>query len=676
MPENSNGIVPYQNARRAGRKWLGDHSKDKYGGGLAVLERELDGVETMGEISLGVHEIALKKIVGTYTSARADAFAGNFMPLYDEGSEFAFKWRSLYSHHLKDGITDPIKVYEYMGLFYVIEGNKRVSVMNYVGAYSISADITRIVPKYDPNDDNVRIYYEIMEYNPRLFAFSDMWFSHPGAFTALIAWARSFAERTPALKGLEPHEWLPKSYRDFSLEYQRAGFRDIDMTTGDAFMIYLGVYEFPYDISLEELGERVRACEPQFRQVNDRVPPYIVETGESSPESGRGILGIGSRRAHAVFVYNATPETSYWTRSHELGRQEMERFFDGRVTTKAVYAVSEQEAHDRLREIIAEEKPDVLFAVNSAYAHAAWQMTLEHPEVLVLNCGHTFPGMMLHTYYCKLYEPAFVLGAIAGSYTKNDIIGIVDMPQRATDSTYVVNAFAQGARLVNRNISVKRCKPRVNFSGDEDRLCRKMLAERGADVILSQYPTYGSVNLKPCDDLYAMLASVGSNGRIKEYLAAPAIDWGVMYRRIMSDYLGGAFVRVREHCEAFPSIYFWLGLKSGMAKIYAVDEVIGTHASRLSHILTTALTASHDVHPFIGPMRDREGNMRIDRYSVPSLPEIQFMNWTSDIVDEELRAGEELPEDGGEPGIQQYFPGVPVLEEAHEPPTGTGKQGS
>ena len=75
-------------------------------------------------------------------------------------------------------------------------------------------------------------------------------------------------------------------------------------------------------------------------------------------------------------------------------------------------------------------------------------------------------------------------------------------------------------------------------------------------------------------------------------------------------------------------------------------------------------------------MRDREGNMRIDRYSVPSLPEIQFMNWTSDIVDEELRAREELPEDGGEPGIQQYFPGVPVLEEAHEPPTGTGKQGS
>ena len=85
------------------------------------------------------------------------------------------------------------------------------------------------------------------------------------------------------------------------------------------------------------------------------MPPYIVENGESSPESGRGILGIGSRRAHAVFVYNASPETSYWTRSHELGRIDMERFFDGRVTTKAIYAVSEQEAHDRLREIIAEE---------------------------------------------------------------------------------------------------------------------------------------------------------------------------------------------------------------------------------------------------------------------------------------------------------------------------------
>lgn len=637
MPETSNGIVPYQNARRSGRKWLGDHARDPYGGGLPVLEQELRGVETMGEISLGTHDIPLKKIVGTYTAARADAFAGNFMPLYDEGTEFAAKWRSLYGHHLRDGITDPIKVYEYLGRFYVIEGNKRVSVMNYVGAYSIYADITRIVPKYDENDEEIRIYYEIMDYDPRSFAFGDMWFSQVGTFSWLISEAEDFASKTPELEGKRPHEWVPTLYRDFAMLYGRAGFRDIELTTADAFSQYVAVYGFPYGMKLADLEERVKSCEGQFRMISEQLAPVTIEAGESSPASGRGILGVGTRRAHVVFVYRSEPEISSWTRSHETGRRELEQYFEGRVTAKSIYGVGEEDAYLRLDEIISEEKPDILFTVSSAYAKASLQVALENPKVLVFNCNHANPEMKLNTYYCKLFEQAFVLGALAGAYTKSDVIGFVDLPQRATESTYSINAFTQGARLVNRNIVVKRCKPRVNYSGDEDRLCRRMLAERGADVILSQYPTYGSVPLKPCDDLYAMLSSVYPNGRIKEYLAAPAIDWGVMYKRIVGDYLDGAFNRLGTDT---PSLYFWLGLTCGLAKIYTVDAALGSHTVRLGEMLGRLISERH-LHPLLGPMSDREGNLRIESYKAPSLMEIQSMDWLCDVVDEELFVGQD-----------------------------------
>ena len=114
-----------------------------------MLEGKLHETETVGEINLGIYEIPLESIVGTLTEARSTAFAGNFMPLLAEGSEFASKWQSLYSHHIRDGISDPIKVYEYLNRFYVVEGNKRVSVLTHVGAYSIRAEVIRILPKRD-----------------------------------------------------------------------------------------------------------------------------------------------------------------------------------------------------------------------------------------------------------------------------------------------------------------------------------------------------------------------------------------------------------------------------------------------------------------------------------------------------------------------------------------------
>ena len=50
-----------------------------------------------------------------------------------------------------------------MNQFYVEEGNKRVSVMKYLGAYSIHAEVTRVLPKKTDSKEN-RIYYEFLDF--------------------------------------------------------------------------------------------------------------------------------------------------------------------------------------------------------------------------------------------------------------------------------------------------------------------------------------------------------------------------------------------------------------------------------------------------------------------------------------------------------------------------------
>ena len=104
----------YLSARKLGRRYVSDNGERGY---LPVLDDRLHGVEIMGEINLGYHEIPLKKIIGTKTAGRSNSFAGNFMPLLADDTEFALKWQAVYSSQMKEGIREPIKVYEYINRY-------------------------------------------------------------------------------------------------------------------------------------------------------------------------------------------------------------------------------------------------------------------------------------------------------------------------------------------------------------------------------------------------------------------------------------------------------------------------------------------------------------------------------------------------------------------------------
>ena len=133
---------------------------------LQALDDIVSFAEIVSETELGLIEIPLDAVVGTKTAGRKQAFASNFMPLLDDNTEFAHKWISLYQAHISEGIRDPIIAVEFMNRFYVVEGNKRVSVLKYVDAVSIQAYVTRLLPQKSDSKEN-RIYYEFLDFYER-----------------------------------------------------------------------------------------------------------------------------------------------------------------------------------------------------------------------------------------------------------------------------------------------------------------------------------------------------------------------------------------------------------------------------------------------------------------------------------------------------------------------------
>lgn len=130
---------------------------------LPVLEEMVSKERLNSGVRLGIMNIPSEFLVGTKTAGRTNSFAANFMPLLDENTEFALKWKSLCQAHLGEGIREPVKVYEYMNRYYVQEGNKRVSVLKFFGAVSIPAQVIRIMPPKG-EDKELKLYYEFLDF--------------------------------------------------------------------------------------------------------------------------------------------------------------------------------------------------------------------------------------------------------------------------------------------------------------------------------------------------------------------------------------------------------------------------------------------------------------------------------------------------------------------------------
>ena len=167
-------------------------------------------------VKLGVIQIPAEFIVGTKTRGRTTSFARNFMPLLDDDTEFAQKWKVLCDSHLRDGIRDPIKVYEYMNRYYVQEGNKRVSVLKFFDAVSVSADVIRVLPERGTGIES-DIYYEFVDFN-RYTKINTLEFSRKGSYKQLLK-----------LLGRKPDEvWSEEDRRKFSTAYYffRSAYED------------------------------------------------------------------------------------------------------------------------------------------------------------------------------------------------------------------------------------------------------------------------------------------------------------------------------------------------------------------------------------------------------------------------------------------------------------------
>ena len=622
----------YNQARRRGQREYREAIAAGRYPYLPVLDDILQNARVEAQLPLGVVEVPLAQVVGTKTAGRTAAFSFNFMPLLGAETEFAAKWINLCMAHVEEGIRDPIRCYEYLGRFYVQEGNKRVSVLKHFGAANVTASVIRVVPQYADNPD-IRRYFDFMAF----YALS-------GIYEVQLAQEGGYAKLQAAMGKKAQEEWTDDDRANIRSLLTRVGkaYRDhggsrMRLSAGDVLVVLLQLYDYQtlLDDTPAGLAAKLDAAWDDVLAL-ERPDAKQVSTSPAAPPDKpllQRILPVkrpaGTAALKVAFVNERSPATSTWTNAHEFGRTQVDQVFAGQVTT-AVYNGAEQGKNDvQLIEQAIADGATLIFTTTPKLAAASLRAAVRHPEVRILNCSMDLPYASIRTYYSRIYEAKFITGAIAGAMAANDRVGFVaSYPMLGMPAD--INAFALGARMTNPRVKVEvqwTCLP-----GDPLKAftAKGITVISGRDTPAPGHPSheYGIFQIKP--------------GGVLQDLASPFWHWGQFYEHVVRSVLDGSWNKEKSGADG-KVVNYWWGMNSGVIDVLFSREL--PHDLRHLASLLRSGIISGAIDLFATRIVAQDGSLKNDGLHGFSPEEILHMDWLCDAVEGHIPEYDELTEE-------------------------------
>ncbi len=622
--------VNYKEALKLGQKEVRVKTSKNENPYLSVLDELIPPEKAMSGISLGVIQIPMWFIVGTATAGRVNAFAFNFMPLLAETTEFAAKWESLFRSHMSEGIREPIKVYEYLNRYYVVEGNKRVSVLKYCGAYSIPADVTRIMPEKRDSEE-VQLYLEYLDFN-RYSKINFIEFSKLGSFKELL---RAMGKPYDEYWSIDEQQRFSSAYYFFEKAYRESGGDKLNTTVGDAMLSYIQVYgysrlqnesEAEIRINLKKMWEEI-ALKGNADEIELKTVP--IDNKKQSVISK--VLPITKpQKLKAAFVYDIAPEKSGWVSDHEMGRKYAQTVLGDTVDTEVYICGGESHYPDVLEQAIGDECK-LIFTTSPRMLQASLHAAVEHPEAVIMNCSLNTSHRYVRTYYTRMYEAKFILGILAGSLTQSGRLGYVcDYP--IFGQIAGINAFALGAQMAN-----PRSKVYLEWSSVKGaKEAAAALSRKHIHLISSQDTARFSE-----DDRFSFgLSHIDKNKT--DLLAVPVWKWGVYYERLLRSMLDKTIKS--EYVNTARALNYYWGMSAGVVDIeYA--PALPLASRRYADFFRSSLISGVG-KPFLTPFYSQSGEIIGARQNELSLEQIISMDYLVDNVVGSIPFYDELSEIG------------------------------
>lgn len=621
-------LEEYNEALKAGQREYRARMAKGQSPYLAVLDDLIANVDIVAQEPLGLVEIPAESVVGTKTSGRHTAFATNFMPLLEPDTEFAHKWVNLCRAHLEEGIHTPVVAFEYLNRFYVMEGNKRVSVLKYYEAVKITATVTRLIPARNDSLEN-RIYYEFLDFY-KLTRINYVHFSRLGGYTRLQTLV---CKATGESWSDEDRLNFSAMYTMFQQQFEALGGKQLGLTAGDALLVYLSVYRYAdvckstaaqMKLNMQRIWDEVKVLtEPQAVEL-------LLEPTQSPTESLLSVLNIFSAKPRpaglkVVFLHEHNAENSAWVRAHDRASNALAQAFPNRLSITRRDNINPEVDAEQVMEDIAHDHVDVVFTTSSRMHTACLKVAAQHPKTHFLNCSLNAPHPLVRTYYPRTYEVTYLLGMLAGILSRTDRVGYV-----AANPVYgvpaAVNAFAQGLKAVRPDARVVlrwSCLPDEEHPLDfADREDVELFYSRDFREPDGTHRDYG-------------LCRRTADGSIQP-LCLPVWRWETFYIEIIRSIFDGTW----DAATSGRAINYWWGMRSGAEELeYQTSLPAGT--LQLMDLMEKMLVEG-ELRIFPEELYAAGHELRSPEAAAYSPKELMEMDWLEESIEGRLPHYEEL----------------------------------
>ena len=579
-----------------------------------VLDEILGEDRTESVVDVGLVEIPADRIIGVKSAGRVTAFSPSFHPLLDQKTEFGTKWINLCEAHLDEsGITDPIQCFEYLGNFYVQEGNKRVSVLRHFESPRIPGYVKRVLP-VKTEEPRILAYYEFLEYykDSRLY---QPQFRRPGDYGKFL----SYMGKKPGEIWTEEERRTFRAYFHYFTDAFVAVGKPADLIPEEALLLWLELY--PYqdlgELSAAELKKSVAALWEDMvtssKEESVKLQTKADDKGKSSLVS-RVISAL--EQLEVAFVHQMSPSSS-WVLGHEKGREHIENVFGEKIKVRSYYDASTPEQAEALIEQAVEEGAQVVFTTAPPLRRETLKAAVKYPKIRFFNCSVDQHYSSIRSYYGRLYEAKFVTGAIAGAMVNNDRIGyIASYPILGELAS--INAFALGAQMTNPRAQIE-----LRWSCVEGTPLADFFADGIRIVSNREAPTESKLFLDFCN--YGTYLMTDRSGLIP--LGTPAWGWGQFYEYAIKAILSGGMQKEKGSATA---LNYWFGLDSGVIGLNLSDK-LPQGVRQMANLLTVAIKHGY-IDPFERVITAQDGTVKNDGSAGFTSEQILRMDWLCENV--------------------------------------------
>ncbi len=612
---------PYLEALKAGKREYKACVAKGHFPYLPVLDDILSHADIQTEQKLGLVQVPLEFVVGTSTMGRTRAFAANFMPIMETGTEFSYKWAHLSEAQLTEGIRDPIIAYEYLNRYYVVEGNKRVSVLKYYQADSIPAIVTRKVPRYS-EDEEIRLYYEFMKFN-EVTGLNTIEFTRLGN-----------AQRLLELVG-RTGEWEEETVENFNnilfyftKAYYFRGGDKLPISVGDALVAFMNVFDYETTLAMTPADFNTNILKAWSEIVMMTEEHKVGLVMDPTKVQRKNLLSyfipVSTKKFTVAFLYPKSPEGSDWIYAHELGRIYLEETFSDVLDTISVNNVNDEDIERVLNDVI-DLGASIIFGVGPQMMKQSLKTAVEHPEVKILNCSLNTPHKYIRTYYARMYEAKFLSGMIAGAMAENDRIAYVaDYPIYGMIAN--INAFALGACCVN-----PRAKIYLEWSTKKGYRLERFLEENDIHYVSDQ----DMITPRAASRQFGLYRY--ENGQAVN-LVMPLWNWGIFYEKMIQSILAGAY-QTEDSVEG-RALNYWWGMSAGVIDLICSKNV-PRGVQRLVDHVKKDICGGYIV-PFYGEIYSQDGELMNKEHEEMKPEDIMNMDWLVENVIGSIPAIDEL----------------------------------